>query len=244
MLPSITISILTYARVSWLQQALASALTQTYAGPWDILVINDCPQQTLRFDHPRVRIVNLLSTFPSLGEKRNYAIANASGDWMTWLDDDDFLLPGHCDRVVEAAERDAVLAISQTSWRFHPPSLFKSTGVIIDMLFRRSRAHGLFPSSDFGEDAEFRNRLSGKTISVPAATYVYGWSNGVYHLSGQGGNGSEGSRFRLDAKHRLDSGQEPSGDITLQPAMRYDILGTIAKAEKLPYPHTIPVITL
>lgn len=83
---------LTYKRPTLLEECVYSVLQQTYTD-WELLVINDCEEQTIRFDHPKVRIFNLNKKFESISDKRNFGKNNADGDWITNLDDDDFMLP-------------------------------------------------------------------------------------------------------------------------------------------------------
>ncbi|MEZ4657924.1 MAG: glycosyltransferase family A protein [Caldilineaceae bacterium] len=82
----------TYGRVGLLEEALESFLRQDYPGRKELIVLNDEDQQTLLFDHPEVRIINLPARCHSLGEKFKAAVALASHDLIfVWRDDDIYL---------------------------------------------------------------------------------------------------------------------------------------------------------
>jgi glycosyltransferase involved in cell wall biosynthesis len=83
---------LTYKRINLLEESVFSVLQQT-CFDWELSIINDCASQKIHYDHPKIRIFNLDKKFNTLGEKRNFGKANAIGDLILQLDDDDFLLP-------------------------------------------------------------------------------------------------------------------------------------------------------
>jgi len=69
-------------------------LLQTYPDK-ELVIINDCPEEVIVFDHPNVKVINTPDRFPTIGDKRNACIAACSGDVIVRLDDDDILLPGY-----------------------------------------------------------------------------------------------------------------------------------------------------
>lgn len=90
-LPDISVLVPTYCRTRLLQDALACFLQQSYPGDSELVILNDFDNQTLRFDNPRVRIVNETVRSP-LGTKRNRLINLARYDVVTLWDDDDIYL--------------------------------------------------------------------------------------------------------------------------------------------------------
>src|SRR4051812_36406312 len=92
-LPPVSAICLTYGRVSILEEAIHSFLLQDYHGPKELLVLNDLASQTLRFEHPDVRVINLPLRFRTVGEKMNAAAALCSHDILFVWDDDDIYLP-------------------------------------------------------------------------------------------------------------------------------------------------------
>ena len=87
---------LTYGRVNLLEEALLSFLKQDY--PQDrceLIILNDYALQTLIYDYPNVRIINLTTPFGTIGEKVQYAIDQAKFDIIATWDDDDVALSNH-----------------------------------------------------------------------------------------------------------------------------------------------------
>jgi len=95
--PLITIGVPTYDRRELLRQCVASILSQSYTNI-EVIIGNDCIDQPLTFDSlgiqedPRVRIINHAE---NLGAYNNhyYLLREATGDWFTWLADDDLMHP-------------------------------------------------------------------------------------------------------------------------------------------------------
>ncbi len=59
--------------------------------------MNDHPKQEFRFDHPQVRMINFPERFKTLGEKYNYTIKIADGDFICPWEDDNINLPHRLD---------------------------------------------------------------------------------------------------------------------------------------------------
>ena len=82
----------TYCRPERLEEAIESFLRQTYAGPKELVVLNDNPRVHYIFDHPDVRIVNLKTRYHTLGRKLNLGTGYCRyGCRVNWPDDDLFL---------------------------------------------------------------------------------------------------------------------------------------------------------
>lgn len=84
---------ITYDRAELLSEAIESFLRQDYTGPKEMVILNDCTEQTLVCNHPEVFIINTNRRFRTIGEKRNACIAMCSGDVIFGWDDDDISLP-------------------------------------------------------------------------------------------------------------------------------------------------------
>lgn len=98
---------LTYKRVELLEEAVFSVLQQTHK-QWEMLIINDCPDQTIIFNHPQIKIFNLQEKFKSIADKRNFGKANTKGDFIINLDDDDLFLPTYLENLDKM--------VSKTDW--------------------------------------------------------------------------------------------------------------------------------
>ena len=82
------------------EEAVESFLRQDYPNK-ELIVLNDAPGQTLRFDHPQVRIVNAPFRCVSLGAKRNLLAGLATGELHCPWNDDDVSLPWRLSRSVD-----------------------------------------------------------------------------------------------------------------------------------------------
>jgi GT2 family glycosyltransferase len=90
--PAISIIIPTYNRPHLLPRAVKSALEQT-VDDVEVIVVDDAsPAHVNLPEHPRLRIVRL-SVNSGAAAARNAGALVARGRWITYLDDDDQLLP-------------------------------------------------------------------------------------------------------------------------------------------------------
>lgn len=232
--PDVTVLIPTYARVRALEAAVWSALVQDYPGEVRVLILNDCDDQRLSCDHPRVNVINDAS-YPSLGEKRNALLACSGTEWITFLDDDDFLLPWHCRRL-DGGESALALFSDRHVFAHGDALTLKNGPVPIDMLMRTKGV--AFDALDAGEDQLFRGRVAAYgAMNGSRPSYVYCWGNGVFHISGDG-TAEARTRFRTNAAERIARGDEPHGYITLNP--HKPILYDAAVALTKPHSRTAP----
>ncbi|MEQ9667580.1 glycosyltransferase family 2 protein [Coleofasciculus sp. G2-EDA-02] len=90
--PLVSIIIPTYNRSHLLQHAVNSALAQTLAN-FEVIVIDDASSEPIDLPrHPQLRIVKLPENRGGAAA-RNIGAKEAQGQWITYLDDDDELLP-------------------------------------------------------------------------------------------------------------------------------------------------------
>lgn len=82
--------------------AVGCFLAQNYPGPRELVVLNDCPGQTLFCQAPGVRVVNLSTQVASLGEKFNLLLELARGRIAFPWEDDDVSLPHRISQGVRA----------------------------------------------------------------------------------------------------------------------------------------------
>jgi glycosyltransferase involved in cell wall biosynthesis len=101
--PEVTVVIATRDRPALVAGAIDSALAQTVAAV-EVLVVDDGSAEPVRphLDDPRLRLLRL---DPPRGvcAARNLGLARARGRWITFLDDDDRLLPDMLERSLQAA---------------------------------------------------------------------------------------------------------------------------------------------
>lgn len=80
----------------YLREAMDSVMAQTFTG-WELIVWDDCSTDdsaaiVCKYSDPRVHYFLSPEDTP-LGEARNRAIQQATGDWLAFLDQDDVWLP-------------------------------------------------------------------------------------------------------------------------------------------------------
>jgi glycosyltransferase involved in cell wall biosynthesis len=105
--PTLTIVIPTHNRHEEVVGAVESALAQTLADV-EVVVVDDASAPPVELTpHPRVRCVRLEENrgFPGA---RNAGLAAARGRWITFLDDDDRLLPDMAAASLAAIERSSL----------------------------------------------------------------------------------------------------------------------------------------
>ncbi len=246
--PRVSVLIPTYTRTRILVEALQSALFQDYAGDIEIMILNDQHRQVLAFEGaPRsnivVRAVNCWDLFPSLGAKRNAMLKQATGDWVTFLDDDDLWMPWHL-RQVMAHAREGVTAVfpqhqykhwlGQWSWEDVPG------GINIAVNTTLARRIGFDEKLNVGEDNAFRNGVLERVGTIPrpgGPGHVYRPTAPVMHIS-RALRGCEVDRsiFLDHAEKELDDGREPEGRVVLKPAWAEDYVSTIYQR----FPDTVP----
>jgi glycosyltransferase involved in cell wall biosynthesis len=224
-----SILIPTYARVEHLQEALFSCLNQDYHD-LEIVILNDCPEQTIEFDHPKVRVINQKVWTPIIGDKRNKLIDLASGEIMIALDDDDLLKSNHVsEHVKNILENDVAASIGSTCLYWERRTNLRKIGhASINLAFRKS-ANIRYPSREIDYDIKLIEKIWKnnfyRNLHLEKPTYVYCWDNNSFHISGTGVI----ANFMNNAKERFISGQEPIGKITLKPQIKPDaaqILGS------------------
>ena len=109
----ISVIVPTHNRPLLLEQAIASVNAQSYAR-WELIVVDDASVPAVTFDGrefagiERVRLVpNRNARGPS--GARNAGIDAASGDVVTFVDDDDLIAPGALELIAEAFAADTAL---------------------------------------------------------------------------------------------------------------------------------------
>ncbi len=237
--PAVSCICPTYARPELLEEALYSFLQQEYRGPKELIVLNDYAEQTLIFDHPEVRVINLPSRFRTVGEKRNAAVALASHDLLFVWDDDDIYLPDHLRFSLAQFDPKKGFFKPNKAWfwgrgQLHGPrkNLFHASSCWSRDRFDAVRG---YDAEGSGHDVLFEKRLNkrfpGSTATFtpqPAEiSYIYRWyGTGSYHLSGFGGlkpgKNSGNAEVAAYIQQRADQGTIRQGRILLQPGWNTD----------------------
>lgn len=125
-MPRFSVIVPAYRVQAYLHESLDSVLAQSFED-FEIIAVNDCSpdacgaviDEFAARDH-RVRAVHLPENV-GLGRARNAGIAQATGDYLIFLDSDDTLAPGAlravADRIEETGEPDVVVYdYARTYW--------------------------------------------------------------------------------------------------------------------------------
>ena len=216
--------------MSLLEEAIQSFLEQKYEGEKELIVINDFEVQTLEFEHPEVRVINLPERAGTLGLKRHLTYQQASGDYcMTW-GDDDIHLPHRIHRMVKFALENK-LPVALEGWHY----VTQEDGIFLNR-WSTCGAHivkrdfydtvGGIPRLDVAEDIEFNKKcLQELGIEVmPYATFdpgfVYRWHGTRRPHVSVVCNIDPYAKMLERAYIHVREGHEPTGHIRLNPVLR------------------------
>lgn len=107
-LPLVSVIIPTRNRRAFLEEAIESVKAQTYPN-WELVVVDDCSEDDTwawlsSLEHSSIRAVRL-ERHSERSAARNRGLAEASGEYVLFLDDDDLLTPRALECLMQAAER-------------------------------------------------------------------------------------------------------------------------------------------
>lgn len=226
--PLVSAMCATYGRPEMLEEAIESFHRQDYAGPKELVILNDLASQVLEHNHPDVRIINADERYATLGDKRNAMAALCRGRVLIGWDDDDISLPWRITQAVEQLrEREyfkpnkAFILTPKGIAALSGKSPFPTQFALRRTLFDRA---GGYRAMNSGQDIELERRFRGHartTALEPVAyPYMYRWQCGTWNLSAFGrdeeGETSGYERIRERAE------ETPKGRIILEPQWRAD----------------------
>jgi len=117
--PLVSILIRTVDRSAWLREALESCAQQTYPN-LEVVVIEDGPERSRAIVESFAGrlAVRYRATGERVGRARagNLALAEARGDWLNFLDDDDLFFADHVEVLVDAVQRAGVAGAYALAW--------------------------------------------------------------------------------------------------------------------------------
>lgn len=106
----VSVVVPTYNRARDLRRALDSVISQTFT-EWEVLVVDNHSEDDTRevveqCRDPRLRMLSIRNN-GVIAASRNRGLAAASGEYVAFLDSDDWWLPGKLERCVRALEAGA-----------------------------------------------------------------------------------------------------------------------------------------
>jgi len=112
--PKVTIAIPTFNRAAWIEGAVAGALAQSYSD-FEVLVSDNASTDETasvlaRFNDPRVRVVRQETNLGLVGNW-NACLAEARGEYIALVPDDDRISPWFLDRCMRLVETEPGLPI-------------------------------------------------------------------------------------------------------------------------------------
>lgn len=242
--PAVSCFCLTYGRPRLLEEAIHSFLRQDYAGPKEMIVLNDYADQILELDHPEVQVINVPRRFRTVGEKMNAAAALASHDLLFVWDDDDVYLPHRLSFSVANFNPAKGFFKAREGWFLNGGEL---SGPLTNLFHAGScwsrslfDALGGYPAAGSGYDLLYERQLERRFPGSTAAHlvkpeeiyYIYRWGTGSYHMSGfsQAIDGPNVGHDQVAAwvKREAQNDEIPLGRVVLQPHWKTDYTQLIA----------------
>jgi len=241
--PPISCRCITYGRVSFLEEAIESFLKQQYPGKKELIIVNDYPLQTLKFEHPEIKIYNLDYTFDTLGEKENFAVDKCSYDIIALWDDDDISLPNHLSNIAKFWKEDTHLIQWNRGVFINVPNIVDITGIgNAGMVFSKEifEKVGRYPLENAGHDMTFIFSIkdnippSSNIYASPPdneVSFFYAWGGRDYHASGMGTDTPDRpniiQRHKEYIEGRRQRNEIPTGEILLNPNWKHDYVNLL-----------------
>ena len=217
-LPTVSCTCITYGRPDLLGEAVKSFLDQDYPGEAELVILNDDSKVSLSFhealsENRSVRIINSMSRFPTIGEKRNRCTENSSGELILPWDDDDIHLPWRISITVSRMKNHHHWKPT-TLWYWTNGEIKKRapTKAMAPSMAGYSRkvfdTVGGYDHIQSGQDQTLENKFNREGIrtveELPSAEvyYIYRFAGtGSYHLSSYGyGKGFENVKKFVEKK--------------------------------------------
>lgn len=106
----ISVIVTTYKRPKKLSKAIESILNQTFQD-FEIIVVNDDNKEQLKFDNPKIRVMNATKNFGNDTRPKNTGIWESKGDLIAFLDDDNTWRPDHLQALHKELEENPDVAL-------------------------------------------------------------------------------------------------------------------------------------
>jgi glycosyltransferase involved in cell wall biosynthesis len=177
------------------EEAIESFLRQDFHNS-ELIILNDCPGQIIKFEHPRVRIINKKKRYQNLGAKYNALTELCQGDYICPWADDDISLPWRLSWSLEQIKNlNADYFKCKQVWFLNGNELSFTQGGFGQCIYTKKLHENIggYDQLSCGEDQVFEGKAnkSGfnvitKEVSKKDSYYIYRWGTGSEHISGYG----------------------------------------------------------
>lgn len=178
-----------------LARAIQSVLDQKFQD-WELIVIADgcfkTPGVVRTFNDPRIRLLEMEKAPIWSGMPRNAGLDNAKGDFITYLDSDDYLGPGHLETINANLGlndwiyySDWIYNFERDSWHIRPCDIRVSGQNGTSNITHRRSLPVRWSFEGYGHDHYFNQQLqeaSRRFRKTPPAEYYVMHMNGYYDL--------------------------------------------------------------
>jgi len=241
--PLVSCICLTYGRPWYVEEAIESFLRQDYPNK-EMVIINDlsCQKLSLIDDMQKVKVINVSKRFPTLGDKRNFAVEQSNGELIAPFDDDDISLPWRLSQAVDA------LQAQKKQW-FRASPIFEMRGDTIMGLIGHGNASAIwrrelfdlvggYPPMNTGEDTEFGRLVLSHvgleailSIALPTekVSYIYRRKHADSYNLSQWGRDGKGRNMGYERVRVMIDASAESGPILLKPQWRRDYVAETRK---------------
>jgi glycosyltransferase involved in cell wall biosynthesis len=184
----ISVLTLTYGRKRLLEESIHSFLLQNFDES-EMVIINDEPNVTYRFNHPKVKVINLNQRFVNISKKIEWGFKECKYDYVYRLDDDDLLSLNGLKNVEKQINENPGYEIYRRSSHFyfeHNNFIDFKNSVNNGNVYSKDYLNRItFPDKNFGEDLDITYKFNGRVHeSIDDPTMIYRWGMSTYHISG------------------------------------------------------------
>lgn len=232
----ISVIIPTYNRAAFLPKAIESVLAQTYTD-WELIVVDDGSTDNTRevvSKYSDKRITYIYQENSERSAARNNGIAHAKGNYICFLDSDNYMLPNRLEKIVECIASENKTACYYTDIEYineRSGSKMLKIGkpyqfpIDVDLLIQDIiatpqiccaaeilRNHQFNPQLSIGEDMELLFRITNEypLVYIPnQATVVE-----VEHEGRSVANHSKSSEKQLKTLRIMFSGSHPANKVS------------------------------
>ena len=232
MTPTFSCLCMTHGRPWWLVEALESFKRQQLGQHTaELIIVNDCQEQTLACDLPCVYIFQGMPQYTDLSAKYDFAARQARGQWLAFWDDDDIHLPRHLAwTLAQLPRKPEAMAIRPLSvWHWSNGTIRGRAGATLCQAIVRRDAWLQIGGPSVGgwidKSLALKLRALNGMLDIPQRGedihYIYRWGGIGHHDSG---SGIEDAALRAERFHAeaLADKRFVAGKVQLVPAWAQD----------------------